>query len=212
VSLGYVGATAREATGADPKDEIGKFSDFGRLLREATARFHRGDFRGARPLFEELAGRDILSFEVRLYLARCHLLSGDVASALREYEAASLIYDDYSLLHLEWGRTLLRAGKLEAAVAAFEKSFALAPSAGAAVGLATAQRKLGNVTKAVEALGKAVSLDEEDADSWNELGALLLSRDEVAPAIEAFEKAVSLRPADEMFRRNLAFARERASR
>jgi arylsulfatase A-like enzyme len=211
-SLGYVSAAAKRATGADPKDEIGKFSDFGRLLREATARFHRGEWRSALPLFEDLAGRDIQSFEVHLYLARCHRLAGDVASAVREYEAASVIYDNYSVLHLEWGRALLHAGKLEQATAAFEKSIAIAPSAEAAVGLATARRKLGDSARAIEALRTALSLDGADADSWNELGALLLAGDQLSEAIEAFEKAVSLRPGDELFQRNLAFARERARR
>lgn len=211
-SLGYLGATARTTTGADPKDEIGKFSDFGQLLREATARFHRGEWRQALPLFQDLAGRDILSFEVHLYLARCHRLSGDVAAALREYEAAAVIYDDYSVLHLEWGQTLLHAEKLAEAQAAFDRSLSIAPSPKAAIGLATASRKRGDTARAIEALRTAIALDENDADSWNELGALLLSRDEVANAIEAFEKAVSLRPEDELFRHNLAFARERASR
>jgi arylsulfatase A-like enzyme/Tfp pilus assembly protein PilF len=211
-SLGYLGATAKRSTGADPKDEIGKFSDFGRRLRDATARFHRGDWRSALPLFEELAARDIQSFEVHLYLARCHQLAGDVASALREYEAASLIYDDHSVLHLERGRMLVQAGQLEAAAASFEKSLAMAPSADTAIALATARRKLGDSTRAMEALRTALSLDAADADSWNELGALLLSGDRIPEAIEAFEKAVALRPGDELFQHNLAFARERAGR
>jgi arylsulfatase A-like enzyme len=211
-SLGYVGTTVKHSSGADPKDEIEKFSDFGRLLREATGRFHRGDWRSALPLFEELANRDIQSFEVHLYLARCHRLAGEVASALREYEAASLIYDDHSVLHLERGRMLVQAGQLEAAAAAFERSLAIAPSAHTAIALATARRKLGHRTRAIEALRTALSLDAADADSWNELGALLLSGDQVPEAIEAFEKAVALRPGDELFQHNLAFARERAGR
>ncbi len=206
-SLGYVGAASRESSGADPKDEIAKYSDFGRKLREAITRFERGDFRSAEPLFEELASRDILSFEVHLYLARCHRRAGKLAEAIREYEAAAVIYDGYSVLHLEHGRALLASGNLESAAAAFEKSLALAPSAEAESGLATAARKLGDALRAIEALRRAVALDPKDAESWNELGALLLQRDEVDPAIAAFERAVSLRPADEMFRHNLEFAR-----
>src|SRR3990172_560447 len=57
----------------------------------------------------------------------------------------------------------------------------------------------GTVPDAITPLRRAVALDPEDADSWNELGALLLQRDEVVPAIAAFERAVSLRPADEIF-------------
>jgi tetratricopeptide (TPR) repeat protein len=206
-SLGYVGAASSKGNGADPKDEIAKFSDFGRKLRDAITRFERGDFRSAQPLFEELASRDILSFEVHLYLARCQRLAGKLADAIREYEAAAAIYDGYSVLHLEHGRALLGSGNLEGAAAAFEKSLTLAPSFPAEVGLATAARKLGDGPRAIAALRRAVALDTEDADSWNELGALLLQREEVAPAIAAFERAVSLRPTDEMFLRNLRFAR-----
>ena len=86
-------------------------------------------------------------------------------------------------------------------------ALALAPSVEAEVGLATAARKLGDAPRAIAALRRAVALDTEDAESWNELGALLLQREEVAPAIAAFERAVSLRPTDEMFLRNLRFAR-----
>jgi arylsulfatase A-like enzyme len=61
-SLGYVGTVSKKASGADPKDEIYRLSDFGRKLREAIARFHSRDWKSAEPLFEELAARDILSF------------------------------------------------------------------------------------------------------------------------------------------------------
>jgi len=206
-SLGYAGAASSKGTGADPKDEIAKYSDFGRKLRDAITRFAGGDFRSAQPLFEELASRDILSFEVHLYLARCQRLAGELAEAIREYEAAAVIYDGYSVLHLEHARALLASGTLEGAASAFERSLALAPSAAAEVGLATAARKLGDAPRAIAALRRALALDAEDADSWNELGALLLQGDEVDPAIVAFERAVSLRPEDEMFRRNLQFAR-----
>jgi len=176
-------------------------------LASEGLRFERGDFRSAQPLFEELASRDILSFEVHLYLARCDRLDGKLADAIREYEAAAVIYDGYSVLHLEHGRALLASGNLEGAAAAFEKSLALAPSSEAETGLATAARKLGDRSRAIAALRRARALDPEDADSWNELGALLLQGDEVGPAVAAFERAVALRPADEMFRRNLEFAR-----
>jgi arylsulfatase A-like enzyme/Tfp pilus assembly protein PilF len=207
-SLGYVGSASSKSAGADPKDQIARFSDFGRKLRDAITRFERGDFRSAQPLFEELASRDILSFEVHLYLAHCHRLAGNLAEAIREYEAGAVIYDGYSVLHLEHGRALLAAGNLEGAAATFEKSLALSPSAAAEAGLATAARKLGDAARAIEALRRAVALEPEDADSWNELGALLLQRDEVDPAIAAFERAAALRPQDEMFRRNLEFARD----
>ncbi len=164
-------------------------------------------FPKAKLLFEELASRDILSFEVHLYLARCHRLSGKLAEAIREYDAAAVIYDGYSVLHLEHGRALLASSNLAGAAAAFEKSLAIAPSAQAEIGLATAARKLGDGERAIEALRRALAIDPNDADSWNELGGLLLQREEVDLAIAAFERAVSLRPKDEMFRRNLEFAR-----
>ena len=84
------------------------------LLEAFSTRWSRGES----PSFEQLASRDILSFEVHLYLARCHRLEGKLAEAI-----------------------------------------------------------------------------------------LLLQRDEVDAAIAAFERAVALRPADEMFLRNLRFAR-----
>jgi tetratricopeptide (TPR) repeat protein len=206
-SLGYVGAGSKRETGADPKDEIAKLTDFGRKLREAIGLFDRGEFRSAQPLFEELASRDILSFEVHLYLARCHRLGGRLADAIREYEAAAVIYDGYSVLHLEHGRALLASSNYAGAAAAFEKSLAVADSAEAQIGLATAARKLGDASRAVEALRRALAIDPEDADSWNELGGLLLQKTEVEAAIAALERAVALRPKDEMFRRNLEFAR-----
>ncbi len=206
-SLGYVGAASKKETGADPKDEIAKLTDFGRKLREAISAFHRGEFRSALPLFEELASRDIQSFEVHIYLARCYRLGGNLKDALREYEAAAVIYDGFSMLHLEHGWALLASSNFKAAAAAFERSLAIAPSADAEVGLATAARKMGGGARAIEALRRALALEPDNADSWNELGGLLLQREEVEPAIAAFERAVSLKPKDEMYRRNLEFAR-----
>ena len=118
-----------------------------------------------------------------------------------------MIYDGYSVLHLEHGRALLASSNFAGAAAAFEKSLAIATSAEAEVGLATAARKLGDTARAIEALRRALAIDSKDADSWNELGGLLLQKDEVQEAIEALERAVALRPNDEMFRRNLEFAR-----
>ena len=60
-------------------------------------------------------------------------------------------------------------------------ALALAPSVEAEVGLATAARKLGDAPRAIAALRRAVALDTEDADSWNELGALLLQREKSTP-------------------------------
>lgn len=212
LSLGYLGSTAARETGADPKDEIAKFTDFGAKLREAISRFDAGDCESARPLLEELGKRDILSFEVHLYLARCHRLEGDLEGAIREYRAASVIFDDYSPLHLEYGGALAQSGDHVGAARAFERGLEISPTARAAVGLAAARRKLGNVPGAIQALRQALALDANDADSWNELGALLLSSDDVEGAVEAFEKAVALRPEDELLRHNLEFARGIKSR
>lgn len=206
-SLGYVGAPSGKASGADPKDEIAEFSDFGRKLREATLLFNRGECRSASPILRELSSRDILSFEVHLYLARCRRLEGNLPQAIREYEAAAAIYDAYSVLHLEHGRALLASGDPAGAAAAFEKTLAISPSAEAEAGLATAARKLGDASRAIAALKRALALDPDDADSWNELGGLLLQGDEVEEAIASFERALALKPGDEMFRRNLEFAR-----
>lgn len=107
---------------------------------------------------------------------------------------------------LEAGISRARERNAGESAAAFERSLALAP-AEAEVGLATAAPKLGDAPRAVAALRRALALEPSDADSWNELGALLLQRDEVDAAIEAFERAVDLVPNDGMFLRNLEFAR-----
>jgi tetratricopeptide (TPR) repeat protein len=186
-SLGYVGSPAPTQTGADPKDKMEAFSDFGARLRVAIDRFQKGEWRKARPVLEELARRDILSFEVHLYLARCHQLAGDVPNAIREYDAASAILDSYSgpsrpwtvALHRERGHLLSRAGK---------------------------------IAEAAAALRRAAELNPEDPYIWNELGALSLRNDDTTSALEAFRNAAELVPENAMFQHNLGFALELSGR
>ncbi len=109
-----------------PRMRFAKLTDFGRKLREAITRFDRGELSRRSSSSRSSPRGDILSFEVHLYLARCHRLDGKLAEAIREYEAAAVIYDGYSVLHLEHGRALLASSNFAGAAAAFEKSLAIA--------------------------------------------------------------------------------------
>lgn len=212
-ALGYAGAPVRAgASGPDPKDKIAEFSDFATRLREAIDRFDARDFARATALFQELAKRDILSFEVHFYLARCHLVVGRLADAIREFEAASALFDGHAGLHLERGEAYLRARNPEKAREAFAHSLELAPTARAGSRLATALRQLGRYREARDVLREAVTRDPGVPDDWNELGALSLALDDEASALESFRRAAALRPEDALVQHNLGFTLERLGR
>jgi Tfp pilus assembly protein PilF len=95
-------------------------------------------------------------------------------------------------------------GRLEPAIAAFQKTISLKPD------LAVAHSNLGNVLarqgrleQAIAAYQKAISLKADDAGAHYSLGNVLAQQGRLEPAIAAYQKAISLKPDDAAAHSNL---------
>jgi len=150
--------------------------------------------------------------EVKLGLAWCHLLRGDVGQAERDAAAAIALAPDrpelrQNLADLERAAapsaedrfqraaTLAASGMLEEAAIEFQACLALAPnSSPARFNLGGVFRRLGRNDAAIEQLEIARRLSPEDPDISVELGLAYTATGENDKAIEAFKRAVAQDP------------------
>ena len=150
--------------------------------------------------------------EVKLGLAWCYVLRGDVSGAQRlAGEAVALAPDQpalrQNLSDLEHAAAspvgerfaraaaLAAAGELEAAAIEFQACVALAPeSAAARFNLGGVLRRLGHNTGAIEQFEAARRLTPEDADVSVELGLAYQAIGENDKALDALKRAVTLNP------------------
>lgn len=120
---------------------------------------------------------------------------GKPGEAVRCYQEAVALKQDYSEAHQNLGRTLAALGRMEEAAPHFEKALHLRP------GDATAHHDMGSVfahrkmaAEAMACFEKAVQLDPRNADAWNNLGNMRRARGRVAEAIVCVQKALALQP------------------
>ena len=150
--------------------------------------------------------------EVKLGLAWCYLLRGDVSRAEREAgEAIALAPDRPELLQnladleraaapsvedrFKHAAMLAASGKLEEAAIEFQACVAIAPDfAPARFNLGGVFRRLGRNGPAIEQLEVARRLAPEDADVSVELGLAYMATGENDHALEAFKRAVAQNP------------------
>jgi tetratricopeptide (TPR) repeat protein len=121
---------------------------------------------------------------------------GKPGEAVRCYQEAVALKQDYPEAHQNLGRTLAALGRMEEAAPHFEKALHLRP------GDATAHHDMGSVfahrkmaAEAMACFEKAVQLDPRNADAWNNLGNTLHRQGRLAEAIACFRRALALQPA-----------------
>jgi polyferredoxin/tetratricopeptide (TPR) repeat protein len=150
--------------------------------------------------------------EVKLGLAWCHVLRGEIDRAeSKTQEAVSLAPDRpelrQNLLDLqhaaqpsaeerfELATALVESGKLDEAVTEYEAALAIAPdSAPVRYNLGGVLRRLGRNEAAIEQLEAARSLSPEDSDVYVELGLAYMATGANEKAIAAFTQAIALNP------------------
>jgi tetratricopeptide (TPR) repeat protein/ferredoxin len=150
--------------------------------------------------------------EVKLGLAWCYVLRGDLDQAKREAKEAIDLAPDrlalrQNLLDLEHaaapsaeepfrlGGTLAEAGRLEEAIREYEAAVAIAPdSAPLRYNLGGALRRLGRNEAAIRELETARELAPEDFDVQVELGLAYMASGASEKAIAALRRAIDLQP------------------
>lgn len=110
-------------------------------------------------------------------------------------QATSSAKKDQAEAHKDLGNLLVQQGKIEAAIASYEKAIALDPN------LAIAHNNLGNLLvqqgkmeAALASYRKAIALDPDLAIAHNNLGNLLVQQGKMKMAIASYEKAINLNP------------------
>lgn len=107
------------------------------------------------------------------------------------------------------GRTLLDQGKIEPAIAAFQKAVAQDPRDGAAhLNLGAAYERANRTDDAIAAYRKAVELEPKNVYAHNNLGVLLDQQGAYDQAIAALESAVKSEPGNAMAQKNLETAKK----
>jgi tetratricopeptide (TPR) repeat protein len=150
--------------------------------------------------------------EVKLGLAWCHVLRGEIDQAQRKAREAIALAPTQpalrqNLLDLEHAATpsaedlfrlagtLVESGKLEDAVSAYENARAIAPdSAPVRFNLGGVLRRLGRNEAAIEQLEAARDLLPEDSDVYVELGLAYMAAGANEKAVAALRRAITLNP------------------
>lgn len=121
--------------------------------------------------------------------------SGNPALAIDLVTRATEVAPDYFAPWMTLGNACQAAGRLDAAVGAFQKAIALQPDvAEVHNNLASALVDLGRYDEAASAAAKAIRLQHDLAEAHNNFANALLGMGEVKQAIESYRQAVRLRP------------------
>jgi len=116
-------------------------------------------------------------------------------AALQEYVASLQLEADWPSGNVNLGNLRLRQGRMDEAVAAFERAIALDPAFdGAYINLADAWRQQGRESEAGNVLRRGLAVMPRDAHLQHALGLSLTRQGEKVAALKAFVEAARLAP------------------
>jgi len=154
-----------------------------------------GPVRGAAPNAAPRAPRAPGPAPQQMQALQRLMARGDVASVIAEGQRLALLFPrDPGLLNL-LSLAQMRAGKLEAAIAGFDRVTALDPGfAGAPANKATALAQMGRHDEAETAARAALTLDANMVQAQLMLGYALVNTERAKEAVPLFENAVARAP------------------
>jgi len=167
-----------------------------RLL--TTAFWHAGDLNAAARAVRDWARVDRTRTTPERYASRIYEDMGAVDLAAEAADRAARLAPQDAGAWERVGRLRLRLLQRERAVDALEAARRLAPSVEGLLDLALAYHLAGDVGGEASATGQAVALAPEDAEAWSRHAFALARTDRVTEGIEAAERALRLRPDDEV--------------
>ena len=146
------------------------------LAARAEEAQHKGDYRAAAQIYQEMLKAKPDSAEVRANLGLMYHLLGEYAAAIPELRTA--LQEDSRLFvpNLFLGLDLLQVEKPREAISYLERAHDLNPQdANALLGLGRAYTKLGDWRKARLSFNEAVRLNPRDSRAWLDLGSTYLN-------------------------------------
>jgi tetratricopeptide (TPR) repeat protein len=121
--------------------------------------------------------------------------SGDLNAAGDGFAAAAKLAPTFAEAHFNLGLVLEEQGRLEDAIASFQKALTLKPHLhGANLFLAIAHYKLNHFDQALAAAHKETEAYPKDASAWMWLGVIELAKDRPEEAAAALDKASQIAP------------------
>lgn len=157
-------------------------------------RAQRGDAKGAIAAYDAIGSEQDLSPTALLNKANAHLALADPAAALPLLQRAVTL-DPQSPAWVTLGQAHLLAGDLAAAEATLRQAYERLPARVEVLrSYAACLANRGEVAEAAALLATAVRLDEQDASSWRQLGAVLLALRDLGSAAHSTRNALRLEP------------------
>ena len=199
-SLGYAGVapvTPPNAVLADPKDKIGDFKLFNKLIREGIEAFQNEQYNQAAAKFGELKDKGIPSFEIRYYLGRSLLRLKSYDKARTELEAALHTLPHFLPAYRDLSEAWEGMGNKKEAVKALLAGLTVSPNHPTLVQpLAWLYQRQKNIKAAEKLLVDELKAHPDDVESRFRLGAIYRDTGRAAEAMKQFQEILSRRPED----------------
>jgi tetratricopeptide (TPR) repeat protein len=177
----------------------------------ARALLAAGDTAAATPIVERLAAAAPEAAQALHLEGMLHLARRDPAAAVKVLERAAAASPAEAAIHIDLGRALNNAGRLDAARAAFERAVALDPAAAdARAYLGHALRGLGRLAAAEQSFADALARDPQHLRALKGLGSVRLARGDAPGAAAVLAEAVAIDPRDAAAAAHLGAARHRS--
>jgi tetratricopeptide (TPR) repeat protein len=215
-ALGYVavgGAPDRASAGADPKDKVGEYRAFNRLLREGLFALREEDYAASAERFRALTANGVDSFEAHYYYGRALAGLRRWREAAAQFERAIPRLPAFTASYLALADCRTASGDLGAAVAALKRGTDAVPAdPRLRRRLGELDRDRGDLAAAERDFREAIARDPSEPSQWNSLGMLVGARGELAEAERLFREAIARDPREARYTYNLGLTLEREHR
>ena len=193
-SLGYLSGMAQvfalTGQGADPKDRVGI------LKLQAVADDPDSQIPDARriELLQQAITEDTTNPDLYFQLGARYEKASRHDEAIKLYYSALQKGVDNGRLHSRIADHLVRLGKIDEAIAEYERAARYSPDPESQMNLATAYLKKGRIADAERVFKWVVITDPSRAAAYNGLGLIAIRRQDSQTARGCFEKAAELDP------------------
>lgn len=127
-------------------------------------------------------------------LAHVLLQSGSAAEAIQEFKTSIQLLPDFVEARHDLGAALVRAGRVGEALDYFAKALEIHPTARTHYAYASALAQVQREREAYEQYSRALALDPDLAEAYNNRANLILNRGGVESALQDYRAALRLKP------------------
>jgi tetratricopeptide (TPR) repeat protein len=168
-----------------------------------VALFDQDDIAGAQDEFQKALTFDPQDFTALSTLGQIYITSGNLPKAIETLQSALEVQNDPDARQL-LAMAYAQSGNLSGAADQLEQALRVRPTSAITYGLLSrVYSSMGRYNDALAARKKALHLQPNDADGWNDLGVLEIHLSDVALARNDFQHALQIDPNHALARANL---------